>query len=211
MEPDFAKMRTHMIDSQLRPNTVVDPALIKAFRSVPRERYVPAAMRSFAYHDEDIEIADGRFLMEPLTLGRLLSAARVRAGERVLIIGGGTGYSAALLTEMGADVVLLEEEAFSGDIVKGDGISVSRGPLSEGVADSAPYDLVLIEGTVEQVPAALIEQVAEGGRIVGVVVEEGVARAGLGKVYGGHVGWSWFFDANVPALPGFSKKREFVF
>lgn len=209
---DFARMRTAMVDSQLRPNLVTSEKVVDAFREVPREAFVPEGMRAFAYVDEDIEIAPGRFLMEPLTLGRLLEFAEVRSGERALVIGGATGYSAALLALLGAEVVLLEDGIEpSVAISRVPAIEAVSGPLTEGAADKAPFDLILIEGFAEYVPDALIGQVKEGGRIAAVILDGATPRAGIGRVFGGKVGWTFISEAYVPALPGFQKDKGFTF
>ncbi|MGB3722217.1 MAG: protein-L-isoaspartate O-methyltransferase [Pacificimonas sp.] len=214
-QPDFARLRSAMVDSQLRPNSVTQPAVVDAFLTVPREDYVPAAKATFAYHDEDIEVAPGRFLLEPLTTGRLIAESNVRAGERVLVVGGVTGYSAALLAHMGAHVTMVEEDGLAAEAaarLSGTaGVDVVTGDLSSGHADAAPYDLVIVEGTVPGVPDKLIAQVKDDGRIAAIVMHEGSPRAGIGRVHGGHVGWSFYTEAYVPVLPGFAQKREFVF
>nr|WP_255536522.1 protein-L-isoaspartate O-methyltransferase [Pacificimonas pallii] len=200
-----------MVDSQLRPNSVTEPLVVTAFETVPREDYVPAERASLAYSDEEIEVAPGRYLVAPLTLGRLVSEAHIRPGQNVLIVGGTTGYSAAIISHLGAHVTVLEEEALAAAFTPGPGVNVVHGPLIEGAASFAPFDLILIEGMIETLPETLLAQVVEGGRISAILVDEGVPRAGIGRVFGGHVGWSFFMDLEAPALPGFAKAREFVF
>ncbi|MEM8825531.1 MAG: protein-L-isoaspartate O-methyltransferase [Pseudomonadota bacterium] len=210
----LAEMRDAMVDSQLRPNGVTDPALIAAFEGVDRDRFVPDARAAFAYHDEEIELAPGRFLMAPMPLGKLLGAADIRPGERVLIIGGGTGYSAAICAGLGAVVTLVEEQEMAdraADALGDSTVEIVAGPLSGGADGADPFDLMIVEGMVEHLPDALTAQVKDGGRIVTVIVDDGVARGGVAKVYGGHLGWTFFMDADAPVLPGFAKKREFVF
>ncbi|MBZ6379858.1 hypothetical protein B5C34_13595 [Pacificimonas flava] len=210
--PDFERMRTHMIDSQLRPNSVTTKAVVDAFREVPREAFVPEAMRPFAYMDEDIEVAPGRFLMEPLTLGRLIEFSEIGRGERALVVGGATGYAAAILAVMGVNTVLLDdgiEPAVA--ISRAPNIEAVKGPLADGWAEKGPYDLILVNGFVASIPDALVKQVVEGGRIAAVVLDEGTPRAGIGRVFGGHVGWTFISDAQVPALPGFETKKAFTF
>ena len=210
--PDFERMRTHMIDSQLRPNSVTTKAVVDAFREVPREAFVPEAMRPFAYMDEDIEVAPGRFLMEPLTLGRLIEFSEIGRGERALVVGGATGYAAAILAVMGVNTVLLDdgiEPAVA--ISRAPNIDAVEGPLADGWAEKGPYDLILVNGFVDSIPDALVKQVEEGGRIAAVILDEGTPRAGIGRVFGGHVGWTFISDAQVPALPGFEKKKAFTF
>ena len=205
-DPDFAKMRSAMIDSQLRPNTVTSDEVVAAFRAVKREDFVPRDMRAFAYLDEDMEVGAGRYMMEPLTLGRLLDRAAVKPGDRTLLIGDPTGYTAALLAEMGARVHLRERE--------GDVLSPALGKYDVGREPddkAGNYDLVFIEGLAENVPQSLIARVEEGGRIAAVILEHGSPRAAIGRVFGGHIGWNSFADAYVAALPEFAKAREFTF
>ena len=210
-QPDFARMRTAMIDSQLRPNGVTTDRIVDAFRAVPREQFVPEKLRAFAYYDEDIEIAPGRYMMEPLTLGRLLENARPQAGERALVIGGGTGYSARLLARLGLEVVLLEDAALMQPVEGAASIETVSGDLSAGHADGGPYDIILIEGFIERLPPEILAQAAEGGRIATVILDEGTPRAGIGRVYGSHVGWSFFAESYIPPLAGFARTAEFTF
>ncbi len=204
-----------MVDSQLRPNSVTQPAVVHAFQTVPRENFVPSGKAAFAYHDEDIEVAPGRFLLEPLTTGRLIAESGARSGEKALIVGGATGYSAALLAEMGLHVTMVEEAGLAAEAAARlsgtDGVKVETGALADGWAADAPYDLVIVEGHVNDVPDAIIAQIRDGGRIAAIVTRDGSPRAGIGRVHAGHVGWSFYTEAYVPTLPGFAKKREFVF
>ncbi|MEO5972749.1 MAG: protein-L-isoaspartate O-methyltransferase, partial [Sphingomicrobium sp.] len=152
--PDFAAARAVMIDSQLRPEGVGDPAVLAAMAAVPRERFVPEAARALAYGDRAVPLGEGRSMMAPAALGLLLSALAPRSGERALVVGAGTGYAAALLAKIGLDVTALESSAAL-ITAKGQGIAVVEGPLAEGHARGAPYDLILIDGAVEHVPHAL--------------------------------------------------------
>jgi protein-L-isoaspartate(D-aspartate) O-methyltransferase len=209
---DFSQMRAHMVDSQLRPNSVTSDDIVAAFREVPREAFVPKDMLAFAYLDEDIEVAPGRFMMEPLTLGRLIEFAEPRNGEKALVIGGTTGYSAAVLAMLALDVVLLEdgiEPAVA--ISRVPNLKPVSGPLNEGYGENGPYDLILIEGRIDYLPDTILSQVKEGGRVAAVIMDEGTARAGIGRVFGGHIGWTFVSDAGVAPLPGFAKEKGFAF
>ncbi|MGB7405302.1 MAG: protein-L-isoaspartate O-methyltransferase [Pacificimonas sp.] len=214
-ESDFDAMRAYMIDCQLRPNSVTNDDVVAAFRAVPRELFVPAAKRSFAYSDEEIDLGNGRVLVEPLVTGRLIAEARVKEGDRVLIIGGTTGYSSAICLELGATVVLHETETMAAEAAKVmetlPGMTITSGDLADFDPDGGPFDLILIEGAISALPENLVSHVAEGGRIAAIVVDNGTPRAGIGRVYGGHVGWTWYMEAFVPMLPGFAAKPEFVF
>ena len=215
---DFATARASMIDCQLRPNEVNDERIIGAIRAVPRESFVPKAKRSIAYVDEDIEVCEDRYLMEPTTFARLLVAADVKAGELVLDIGCATGYSSAVLAGLSDAVVALEqhdelaqqaEKKLSNlDIMN---VAVVKGDLASGVAKQGPYDVIYIEGAVDEVPSKIIKQLKEGGRLVCVLLEGGVGRGHIIEMQDGEANARNLFDANVEPLPGFQKENSFVF
>ncbi|MBN8996902.1 MAG: protein-L-isoaspartate O-methyltransferase [Rhizobiales bacterium] len=217
---DFAVQRTKMIDSQVRTEDVTDREVIAAMGAVARERFVPARLADLAYIDQDLPIAGAgagdRFLLKPATLARLLQAADVESSDRVLDVGCGTGYAAAVLAGLAAEVVALEQEATLAAEARKQlaglaNVQVVEGPLEAGHKAGAPYDLILVEGAVEVVPPALLEQLAEGGKLVTVV---GYGRAAAATVYtraDGDVGDRPVFDAAAPALPGFRKPKAFVF
>lgn len=216
---DFATARVNMVEGQIRPNKVTDFRIVDAFLAVPREEFVPKALRGIAYVDEDIQVAPGRFLMEPMVLARLLQEARISATDMVLDVGGATGYSAAVLGKLAATVVALEgDTALAGqanDTFQRLGIDNAlavQGPLEAGWAKQGPYDVIVLQGSVAQVPQALLDQLAEGGRLVGVVNED--ARIGYARLYqklGGRVSHRPLFDAAVRKLPGFEPKPSFRF
>ena len=216
---DFATARTHMIDGQLRPNEVNDERVLDAIRSVPREHFVPKAKRAVAYVDEDLDLGGGRFLMEPMIFAKLIVAADIRAGDLILDIGCASGYSSAVLAHLGDAVVALEEETELAGLAEKKlaelevmNAAVVTGTLTAGVAKQGPYDVIFIEGAVEQVPPALIRQLKDGGRLVCVHREYGpVARGHLITMEAGVAAPQDLFDANVPVLPGFTKEQGFVF
>jgi protein-L-isoaspartate(D-aspartate) O-methyltransferase len=150
-------------------------------------------------------------MMPPAALGRLLSELAPRAGERALVVGSGTGYSAALLQAIGLEVVALESDeqlaASAGDV----GVETVTGDLTEGWKNGAPYDLILLDGAVEEVPAALIRQLSPHGRLAGSIVDRGVTRLVVGRVAGGSLGLRSLVDADVDILPGFERPRAFTF
>lgn len=208
-----------MIDSQLRPTGVNDPRVLEALRSVPRELFVPAERRLFAYIDEDQEVAPGRYLSEPMIFARLLNEVRVRAEDRVLLVGAATGYGAAVIGRLAAHTVALEEdEALAAQaranlaaLGVGD-VAVEVGPLTAGWPSGAPYDVLFVDGAVEFIPQPLIEQLREGARLAAVIVEpSGVGRATVGTVAGGAYGANAFADAAMPLLPGFRRPAGFRF
>ncbi|UEM06215.1 protein-L-isoaspartate O-methyltransferase [Skermanella rosea] len=217
--PDYSAARYNMVEGQVRPNKVTDHALVDAMSNIPRELFVPKASRSFAYVDEDIPVAKGRYLIEPMVIARLLQEARIRPTDIVLDIGCGTGYASALMSRMAATVVALEENpelaARAEETLRElgvDNVVLVQGPLTEGYAKQAPYDAILIHGAVSEVPKAILEQLADGGRLVTVVAPD--ARMGqarlfqrTGEVETGRI----LFDAATPLLPGFEPKPVFQF
>lgn len=215
---DFATARASMIDCQLRPNEVNDETLINAINAVPRELFVPKAKRSIAYVDEDIEVADGRFVMEPVIFARLLAAAGIKKTDLVLDIGCTTGYSAAVIAGLADAVVAVEtDEKFVASAEKTlsnleiMNVAVVQGALAEGVAKQGPFDVIVLEGCVSEVPANLIKQLKDGGRLVCVRLEGGVGRGHIIENKDGKCTGRNLFDANVEALPGFEKEKSFVF
>jgi protein-L-isoaspartate(D-aspartate) O-methyltransferase len=215
---DHATARRNMVESQLRPNRVTDPALLEALSSVPRELFVPAPLRSVAYVDEDIPLGRGRFLLEPMILGRLLELAAVRSSDVALVVGAGSGYSAAVLDRIAGRVVALEEDhqlaQQAAQTLRGLGaanVTVVEGPLVDGAPRLAPFDVILIDGAVERVPAAISDQLANGGRLVVVVRAGGIGGATLVTRQAGIVASRVAFDAAVPCLPGFEADPAFVF
>lgn len=216
---DYAAARLNMVESQLRTNKVTDAALLSAFEEVPRERFLPEALRGIAYIDEDLSLGGGRYLMEPMVLARLLQAAHPGPEDMVLDVGCGPGYAAAILARLAGTVVALEcdpELAASANRNLSDlGIDnavVVEGALGAGYAKQAPYNVILVQGTVAEVPAVLADQLAEGGRLVTIVRDRaGIGRATLVQRSGGVVSGRVLFDASVPALPGFEPEPGFVF
>jgi protein-L-isoaspartate(D-aspartate) O-methyltransferase len=209
--PDFAKAREAMIDSQMRPAGVNDPAVIEAFRSVERERFVPEAVRPLAYMDRPVPLGGGRWLAPPTALGLLLTQLAPAAGERALVIGCGSGFSAAILRRLGLDVVAVESDPALAGLARDNGVAVIEGPMDAGHAAAAPYDLLLIDGGVELIPPALVEQLADGGAFGGALIENGISRLVVGRKSGGVIGHYSIADWGVPELPGFRRPRTFTF
>ncbi|HEX5537161.1 MAG TPA: protein-L-isoaspartate O-methyltransferase [Sphingobium sp.] len=199
-EEDFAAMRAAMVASQLRPSDVNDPAVLAAMAEVPREDYVPAARRETAYVDRPIPLGNGRAMNAPLATGRLLDVAQIRPGDKVLLIGDSTGYTATLLTHMGAVVTAVgegEKPAQLPESVKWIGMFPAKGGKEGG-----SYDVLLIDGAVPELPAALTAQVAEDGRLAFGLVQNGVTRLCSGRKAGGSIGFSRLHDIEMVLVPG---------
>ena len=208
---DYSLARRAMVDSQLRPEAVTDRGVLAAMASVERENFVPESARALAYFDRPLRLSDSRAMMPPAALGRLLSELAPRAGERALIIGSGTGYAAALLKAIGLEVVALESDEELARTARAAGVETVTGDLAAGWAKEAPYDLVLFDGAVEEVPDSILKQLAPGGRLAGAIVDRGVTRLVVGRVAGGSLGLRSLADADVAILPGFSRPRAFTF
>ncbi len=216
---DYAAARRWMVDGQIRPNKVTEPKLLDAFRALPRELFVPANKASLAYADDEVPLPGGRALMRPMVLARLLQLAEPKAGEQALVVCSGTGFGAALLARLGLRVVALEADAAlravasqALAVVAPGSLRLEAGDPRQGFAAGAPYDLILIEGELTEVPAALSGQLAEGGRLVTVLGEgRGTGRAALGRNAGGRFSLSRGFDATVSPLPMFQPETGFAF
>lgn len=216
---DFAAARSNMVESQIRTNKVTDPHLLEAFETTPRERFVPEPLRGIAYIDEDVALGGERFVMEPMVLARLLQAARPGPGDVALDLGCGSGYATAILSRLVATVVALEVDAALAaaanqtlDELEIDNAVVVEGRLTEGYPKQAPYNVILLNGAVSEVPLAIADQLAEGGRLVTVVsVGAGLGRATLMRRDSGIISSRILCDAAVPVLPGFEAAPGFVF
>ena len=208
---DFSLARRTMVDSQLRPEAVTDRAVLAAMSVVERELFVPESARAMAYFDRPLRFSAERAMMPPAALGRLLSELAPRAGERALVVGSGSGYSAALLCAIGLDVTALESDEMLAAEARAAGVQTVTGDLAKGHAKLAPYDLILIDGAVPEVPAALVKQLVDGGRLAGAVVDRGVTRLVIGRVASGVLGLRSIVDADVARLPGFEKPTAFTF
>jgi len=213
---DAAAARRNMVNCQIRPNKVTDLRVIEAFESVAREGFVPDSLTSVAYLDADLEIAPGRFLMEPMVMARLIQAVEPEPDDRVLDVGTGRGYAAAVLARLAGRVVALECEPGLADAARkalaGIGnVTVVTGALADGHAAGAPYDIIFIGGAVDRVPGTLLDQLAEGGRLAVVTHHNGMGEASLYLKRGGAVSHRGVFEAATPRLPGFASERRFEF
>jgi protein-L-isoaspartate(D-aspartate) O-methyltransferase len=209
--PDFAAAREAMVESQLRPQGVTDPAVLDAMRRIPRENFLPSHTRPLAYVDRAVAIGSGRFLVAPAVLGQLLTQMMPEPGQRALVVGAGTGYSAAVLIAAGLHVVALESDRELAEAARKQKLKVVEGPLEEGHAAGAPYDQILIDGAVEFIPDPLIAQLADGGRLGTAILDRGITRLAVGRKAGDAFGTLSVGDAGVPLLPGLQRPRAFTF
>lgn len=220
---DYASARLNMVESQLRTSGVTDPRIIDVFSEIPRENFVPAAMKPVAYLDGDVRLTSGddvpRFLMRPYAFGKLLELAHIRPDDVVLDIGAATGYSAAVLSKLADTVVALDASedlaAKANEALTALGITnvaVVTGPHEAGYAKEAPYDVIVIEGSVEELPQALLDQLnEEGGRLLAVCESGGRSRGRIYTRRGGNFTYRDAFDGAVPLLSGFEAEKGFVF
>jgi protein-L-isoaspartate(D-aspartate) O-methyltransferase len=215
---DAAKARRLMVEGQVRTADVTDVVLLDAMLSLPRERFLPPSLAPLAYVDGDIPVAKGRALLKPMVLAKLVQAARVDAGDRVLDVGCATGYSSALLARLAGSVVALEEDAELASQAKsalaavGAGqVEVVIGPLTAGWAAGGPYDVILLNGATEVAPDTLGRQLKPDGRLLGVYARSAASKAMIYHQIEGRMVGRPVFDAAARVLPGFSAPPEFVF
>lgn len=213
---DFAARRVMMVDTQVRPSDVTKYPVIAAMLAVPRENFVPADLREAAYVGENLTLAPGRVLLEPRSFAKLLDALDIRGDELVLDVGAGLGYSAAVIARMAEAVVAVESEPLAAEAQAAlaaervDNVAVIAGELAAGSARHAPFDVIVVEGGVEELPEALIAQLKVGGRIGALFMQGalGVVRIGTRTATG--MVWRDAFNAAAPVLPGFARKRAFA-
>lgn len=218
---DFLQTRTNMVDGQIHPSGVIDPRILETFEKVPRELFVPERLQGVAYADEDLDIGQGRYLLEPMTHAKMIQAVQPVETDVVLDVGVGAGYSSAILSPMVMTIIALEHNKRQMDkaVKLWDRLDVCNvalieGKLIDGVADQAPYSLIIINGAVEAVPDALLNQVDVGGRLIAIIRKTGQT---VGQVTlfirseKGDVSSKVLFDASAPFLKGFEPKTHFQF
>jgi len=213
---DFASRRTMMVDTQVRPNDVTKFPIIEAMLAIPREAYVPPMRREAAYVGENVDLGEGRWLLEPRNFAKMLDALDIQPADHVLDIGTGLGYSAAVIARMAASVVALEAGALAASaeahlsVQDIDSVTVAEGALTEGAPQHGPYDVIVIEGGVEQVPAAIEAQLKEGGRMAAIFMQGALGTVRIGRKIDGVVAWRDAFNAAAPVLSGFTCRKDFV-
>ncbi|KPA21307.1 Protein-L-isoaspartate O-methyltransferase [Shimia sp. SK013] len=213
---DYTALRTTMVDTQIRPSDVTKYTVIEAMLSVPREAFVPSAKRDAAYVGEHVALEDGRVVLDPRVLAKILDELDIQNDELVLDVGTGFGYSAAVMARMAEAVIALESDESRAEDAQTtlseqgvDNAIVHVGPLSDGAAEHGPYDCVLLQGAVEQLPDAILAQVKEGGRIAVLFVDGALGVVRIGYKIDGKMNWRFAFNASAPVLPGFEKSRAF--
>lgn len=223
MEDVYTQRRAHMVDGQLRTTDVTSHAILQAFFDVPREKFVPAAMRDIAYVDEDLRVTPpgtvpARYVMEPSPLAKLLQLAEIERDDLVLDIGCATGYSSAIISRIASSVIAVEADADLADQATAnlaelgiDNVAVVQGALEKGLDSEAPYDVIVIGGAIDVVPEAIFGQLKEGGRLVTVIGTGNAAHAYLYVRKDGIVSEWPAFNAAVKPLPGFEREMSFHF
>ncbi len=218
VELNFAQLRQNMVDNQLQTAGVIDHELLRSMGEVPRELFVPEQYQSIAYLDKDIKLTDERYLMAPVSLGRLIQYAQVKPSDIVLIVGCNIGYSVAIVANLANMVVGVEQDR---DLAKqaskileeldvGNGAVLSGNP-AKGLPSEAPFDVIIIEGSIDEVPQALFKQLREGGRLIAPIDNGATDIVCLYKKSDGDIGASKIYDAKLPKLKLRQKQPEFVF
>ena len=214
---DFAARRNVMVDTQVRPSDVTKFQIIEAMLDVPREIFVPEALREAAYAGNNLDIGGGRVLLEPRTLAKMLDALDISGGELVLDIGPGLGYSTAVVARLAQAVIAVEDDAAMAEEAQAllaqagaDNAVMHTGPLAEGAAEHGPYDVILVQGGVENLPEPLLAQLKDGGRIACIFMDNALGTVRIGYKAGGAMSWRFEFNAGAPVLPGFERQRVFA-
>lgn len=214
---DYQTRRKTMVDTQIRPSDVTKFPIIEAFLSVPREKFVPDGKREAAYIGENFKIGQSRVILEPRTLAKLLDALDIRNDELVLDIGPGLGYSSAVISPMAEVVIAVEDDSTMASEaeeilaeVGADNVVIQIGKLEDGAPEHGPYDVIILQGGVEEIPSSILKQLKNGGRVGAIFVEEGLGTAKIGFKLNDKINWRYSFNAAAPVLPGFFKQKDFV-
>ncbi|KNX40179.1 Protein-L-isoaspartate O-methyltransferase [Roseovarius tolerans] len=214
---DYAARRTMMVDTQVRPSDVTKFPIIDAMLSVPREAFVPDRLREAAYLGENLDLGEGRVMLDPRTLAKMLDALDIEGDDLVLDIGAAHGYSSAVIARMAEAVVGVEadanlvEEAQRTLLEHGaDNVIMQQGDLATGAPDHGPYDVILLQGAVEHLPEAITDQLKEGGRMACLFLEGALGVVRIGYKIDGRLNWRYAFNAGAPVLPGFERHAAFT-
>ena len=214
---DYKKRRKIMVDTQIRPSDVTKFPIIDAFLAVPREKFVPDGKREAAYIGENFQIGQSRIILEPRTLAKLLDALDIHNDELVLDIGSGLGYSSAIISLIAEVVIAVEEDTSLASEAEeilseigADSVVVEVNKLEEGAPEHGPYDVIMIQGGVEEIPGSILEQLKNGGRVGAIFMEEGLGTAKIGFKLNDKINWRYSFNAAAPVLPGFFKQKDFA-
>ncbi len=214
---DYATRRRMMVDTQVRPADVTKFPIIDAMLEIPREAFVPRDRAEAAYVSENIDIGSGRVVLEPRTFAKMLDGLDVTNDDLVLDIGAGLGYSSAVIARIAEAVVAVEDDASRVKEAQSllsdhhaDNVILHEGPLTEGAPEHGPYDVIIIEGAVQQVPQTLIDQLKDGGRIACLFMENALGVVRIGYRIDGSLSWRYSFNASAPVLAGFEKETAFA-
>ena len=214
---DYKKRRKIMVDTQIRPSDVTKFPIIDAFLAVPREKFVPDGKREAAYIGEKFQIGQSRIILEPRTLAKLLDALDIHNDELVLDIGSGLGYSSAIISLIAEVVIAVEEDTSLASEAEeilseigADSVVVEVNKLEEGAPEHGPYDVIMIQGGVEEIPGSILKQLKNGGRVGAIFMEEGLGTAKIGFKLNDKINWRYSFNAAAPVLPGFFKQKDFA-
>lgn len=217
---DFAAQRRLMVLGQITPNGITDPLLIQAMGEIAREALVPAPLRPRAYADQTLPLGEGRVLLQPMVLAKLVQLLLPQPGERALVLGAGPGYGALVLARMGLVVTAVESDATLAATARrafAAAPAAGRPALVEGDAGlghppGSPFRVILIEGGAARLPEAVAAQLAEGGRLAMIRSDGGpVGKGVVLRRAGGALGERWAFEAPAPVLPGFAAAEGFRF
>lgn len=214
---DYAARRTMMVDTQVRPSDVTKFPIIDAMLSVPREAFVPTALREAAYMGENLDLGEGRMMLDPRTLAKMLDALEIENDDLVLDVGSVYGYSAAVISRMAEAVVAVEDKA---SVIAeaqrtlseqgADNVVLHEGPLSGGAPEHGPYDVITVQGAVEHLPEGLVAQLKEGGRMACLFMEGALGVVRIGYKIDGRINWRYAFNASAPVLRGFERHAAFT-
>lgn len=213
---DYAKARTMMVDSQVRPNDVTRYPVIEAMLAVAREEFVPDAKRAAAYAGINLDLGAGRVLLEPRTLAKMLDTLAIGPEDLVLDVGCALGYSTAVMARMAEAVIAVDDADFAAEAERrlaaagADNAAVVAGPLAAGAPKHAPYDVIVIEGGIQTLPPALVDQLKDGGRIAALFQDGGLGVVRIGHKVAGRIDWRDAFNAAAPILPGFARESAFA-